>query len=142
MSLLLAAGCARSSCQSVSVVPTIQCVPDGITKRTLSEVRRIKPVSRFIRSRGITRWIPLEALTLELSWPTKFSMSSLHTPVALTTVPHETFSSRPVSRHLIKAPQTRPSELMSPVTLVEVRIDAPNCAAVRATEITYRASST
>ena len=35
MSLALAAGCALSSVQSVSVVPMIQCRPHGITNSTL-----------------------------------------------------------------------------------------------------------
>ena len=52
MSARLAAGCAWSSFQSVSVVPTIQCVPHGMTNSTDFSVRRIRPVSELIRSRG------------------------------------------------------------------------------------------
>ena len=136
MSCLVAAGCARSSCQSESVVPTIQCFPAGITNSTLSEVRRIKPVSRSTRSFGITRCIPLDARTLGLSAPANCSISSLQTPVAFTTVPHETSNSRPVSKHFTTAPFTRPFPVRRFVTFIEVRIDAPNWAAVRATEIT------
>ena len=43
MSVDDAAGCALSSSQSVSVVPTIQCRPHGITNSTLFSVRRISP---------------------------------------------------------------------------------------------------
>ena len=43
MSDELAAGCALSSDQSVSVVPTIQCRPHGMTNSTDFSVRRIRP---------------------------------------------------------------------------------------------------
>ncbi len=55
MSALEAAGCALSRSQSVSVVPTIQCRPHGMTNRTLFSVRRISPVVEWIRSLGTTR---------------------------------------------------------------------------------------
>ena len=63
MSAALAAGWARSSDQSVSVVPTIQCRPHGMTNSTDFSVRRISPASDRIRSRGTTRWMPLLART-------------------------------------------------------------------------------
>jgi hypothetical protein len=65
MSALLAAGCARSRFQSVSVVPMIQCVPQGITKSTELAVRRINPTSELIRSRATTMCTPLDARTLK-----------------------------------------------------------------------------
>ena len=43
MSFLVAAGCARSRCQSVSVVPMIQWLRHGITNSTDFSVRRIRP---------------------------------------------------------------------------------------------------
>ena len=62
MSAALAAGCARSSCQSVSVVPMIQCwLPQGMTKSRLFSVRVITPAAELIRLRGTTRWMPLDA---------------------------------------------------------------------------------
>ena len=67
MSVREAAGCALSSSQSVSVVPMIQCRPHGMTNSTLVSVRRISPVDDWIRSRGTTRWTPLDARTW--NWP-------------------------------------------------------------------------
>ncbi len=70
----------------MSVVPTIQCRPQGMTNSTLFSVRRISPVSSWIRSRGTTRWMPLDARTWNLPRsPTRCCTSSVHTPVALTT---------------------------------------------------------
>ncbi len=69
MSARLAAGWARSRSQSVSVVPTIQCVPHGMTNSTDFSVRRIRPVSELMRSRGTTMCTPLDALHLELAAP-------------------------------------------------------------------------
>src|ERR1041384_8338095 len=90
MSRAEAAGWARSSCQSVSVVPMFQWPPPGMTKITLVAVRRIRPASPVIAERGTTRWTPLEARTRRPGrTPTSLSicdMSSLHTPVAATTV--------------------------------------------------------
>jgi hypothetical protein len=64
MSLLLAAGCALSRDQCVSVVPTIQCRLRGMTNSTEVGVRRIRPLWDWIRSRGTTRWVPLLAREL------------------------------------------------------------------------------
>jgi hypothetical protein len=55
MSLALAAGWALSSDQSVSVVPMIQCRPQGMTNSTLNGVRTMIPAPDRIRSRGTTR---------------------------------------------------------------------------------------
>ena len=63
MSLLVAAGCALSRCQSVSVVPISQCRPHGMMNSTDFSVRRIIPVLDWIRSFGTTRWMPFEART-------------------------------------------------------------------------------
>ena len=86
MSALEAAGWALSRSQAVSVVPMIQCRPHGITNSTDFSVRRMIPVEEWMRSLRTTRWMPLDALT----WicprpPTSSWMSSVHTPVALTT---------------------------------------------------------
>ncbi len=62
MSALLAAGCALSRSQAVSVVPMIQCRPHGMTNSTDFSVLVMKPASDRIRSRGTTRWMPLDGL--------------------------------------------------------------------------------
>ena len=85
-----------SSAQSVSVVPMIQCRPHGMTNSTDFSVRRISPESERIRSRGTTRWIPLLARTW--NWPRSPAsawVSSVHTPVALTTCRARTSNTRP-----------------------------------------------
>ena len=64
MSVRLAAGCALSRSHGVSVVPMIQCRPHGMTNSTDVSVRTMKPASERIRSRGTTRWMPLDACTL------------------------------------------------------------------------------
>ena len=92
MSALLAAGWARSSFHGVSVVPMIQCSPHGITNSTLVVVRRISPgatrPARRSPTRGTTRCTPLDARTRRLGAesPSIAPMSSLHTPVAATTL--------------------------------------------------------
>ena len=63
MSRAEAAGWARSSRQSVSVVPMIQCPPHGMTNSTDVAVRRISPASPVIAERGTTRCTPLDART-------------------------------------------------------------------------------
>ncbi len=86
MSRLDAAGWALSRFHSVSVVPMIQCRPQGITNSTDVGVRRMIPVVERIRSRGTTRWMPFDARTL--NWPrspTMACVSSVQTPVALIT---------------------------------------------------------
>ena len=64
MSAAVAAGCALSRFQSVSVVPMSQCRPHGMTNSTLFSVRSSSPNSDWNRSRGTTRWMPLLARTL------------------------------------------------------------------------------
>ena len=86
MSALEAAGWALSRSQSVSVVPMIQCRPQGMTNSTDFSVRRISPVVEWMRSLGTTRWMPLDARTWNCPRsPTIAWVSSVHTPVALTT---------------------------------------------------------
>ena len=63
MSALVAAGCARSRFQSVSVVPMIQWLPHGMTNITDFSVRRMIATSLTIRSRGTTMCTPLDART-------------------------------------------------------------------------------
>ena len=97
MSVRLAAGCALSRSHGVSVVPMIQCRPHGITKRTDVSVRTMNPASERIRSRGTTRWMPLDACTCSAPRPPTISwISSVHTPAALTTTRARTSSSRAV----------------------------------------------
>ena len=108
MSLLDAAGWALSRCQSVSVVPMIQCRPQGMTNRTDFSVRRISPTVDWKRSRGTTRWMPLEARTL--SWPRSVTMawvSSVQTPVALMTCLALMSNEDPSSWLTTLAPTTR-----------------------------------
>ena len=63
MSVLLAAGWARSRSHAVSVVPMIQKSSHGITNSTDFSVLVMKPHSDRIRSRGTTTWMPLLAST-------------------------------------------------------------------------------
>ena len=86
MSVRLAAGCALSRSHGVSVVPMIQCRPHGMTNSTDFSVRTMKPASERIRSRGTTRWMPLDACTCSEPRPPTISwISSVQTPAALTT---------------------------------------------------------
>ncbi len=108
MSTEVAAGWALSRFQSVSVVPMIQCRPHGMTNRTDVAVRRMIPDVEWIRSRGTTRWMPLDARTW--NWPrspTMACVSSVHTPVALTTCRASTSNRRPVTWSTACMPVTR-----------------------------------
>ncbi len=117
----------------MSVVPTIQWRPHGITNSTLFSVRRISPVSRSIFSRGTTRWMPLDARTVNgAGMPAAFETSSLHTPVAATTVRARTSISAPLSTSVTFAPTTRPPSRTSSVIRARVSTAAPCSAAVRA----------
>ena len=96
----VAAGWALSRFQSVSVVPMIQCRPHGMTNSTRLLGAQDQPGAwSGCRSRGTTRWMPLEARTWNcprspaIAW-----VSSVHTPVALMTCLARTSNSRPVSR--------------------------------------------
>jgi hypothetical protein len=112
MSALLAAGCARSSFHGVSVVPMIQCSPHGITNSTLVVVRRIRPAGDTsgpsIADRGTTRCTPLDARTRRLGAesPSISPMSSLHTPVAATTLRARTVKFDPSVRSATCTPTT------------------------------------
>ncbi len=126
MSAALAAGWARSSAQSVSVVPMIQCRPHGMMNSTDFSVRRISPESERIRSRGTTRWIPLLARTWNCPRsPASACVSSVHTPVALTTCRARTSNTRPDSRSCTWAPTTRSPSLSSPTTRARDATCAP-----------------
>ena len=143
MSFDVAAGWARSSFQSVSVVPMIQCRPHGMTNSTLFSVRRMMPVLDCTRSRGTTRCTPFEARTW--NWPRVSAIawvSSVQTPVALTTCLARTSKFSPVSRSSTRAPVTRSPSRRKSMTLVRLAAIAPNEAAVRTMFIVCRASST
>ena len=143
MSAFEAAGCALSRSHGVSVVPISQCRPHGMTNSTDFSVFVMKPASERIRSRGTTRCTPLEACTfIDPRPPTIAWISSVHTPAALTTTLARTSNSRSVSRSIARTPTTRSDSRMNPVTRVRVAIWAPYDAAVRATVLTQRASST
>ncbi len=121
----------------------IQCRPHGMTNSTLFSVRRIMPVLDGSRSRGTTRWMPLDARTW--NWPRVSAIacvSSVHTPVALMTCLARTSNSSPVSRSVTRAPVTRSPWRRKPVTRARFAASAPNDAAVRTTVIVNRASST
>lgn len=116
----------------MSVVPMIQCRPQGITKRTDFSVRRIRPVEELIRSFGTTRWMPLEARTW--NWPLSPTMawvSSVHTPVALTICLARISYSPPPSTSCTLAPTTRSPSRRKPVTRARLATFAPYAAAVR-----------
>ena len=126
MSALVAAGWARSRFQSVSVVPMIQCVPHGMTNSTDFSVRRMIATSLTIRSRGTTMCTPLDARTrnrprcLDSAW-----ISSVHTPVALTTTWPRTSVIAPSSESRTRTPVTRSPSRSSDTTWVDVRTTAP-----------------
>ena len=112
---------------AVSVVPMIQCRPQGMTNSTDFSVLVMKPDSERIRSRGTTRWMPLLAWTLSEPRPPTISwMSSVQTPAALTTTRARTSSSRPVSRST-RADADHPLALAQEArsTLVRVATWAP-----------------
>ncbi len=69
-------------------------------------------------------------------------ISSVHTPVALTTCWARISSSVPDSRSTARTPVTRSPSRRKPVTWVRDAACAPYPAAVRTRVITYRASST
>ena len=125
-------GASLASAQSVSVVPTIQCRPHGMTNSTLFSVRGMMPVVDGIRSRGTTRCMPLDARTW--NWPRVSAIacvSSVHTPVALITCRARTSNSAPVSRSLTRAPVTRSPSRRKPVTRARFaarRRTTPRCA--------------
>src|SRR4028119_2113103 len=80
----LAAGCARSRSQSVSVVPMIQWLPHGMMNSRLFSVRVMTPVALLIRFRGTTRWTPFDARTWNWPRPPTISrISSVQIPAAL-----------------------------------------------------------
>ena len=126
MSLLDAAGWALSRCQSVSVVPMIQCRPQGMTNSTDFSVRRIRPTVDWKRSRGTTRWMPLEARTL--SWPRSVTMawvSSVQTPVALMTCLARMLKLEPSSWLTTLAPTTRSPSRRKSTTAIWFTACAP-----------------
>ncbi len=142
MSALEAAGWALSRSQSVSVVPMIQCRPQGMTNSTDFSVRRIRPVVEWMRSLGTTRWMPLEARTW--NWPRSPTMdwvSSVHTPVAFTTCLARISYSPPASTSCTRAPTTRSPSRRKEVTRARLATWAPYEAAVRTSVVTNRASS-
>ena len=143
MSFADAAGCALSSCQSVSVVPMIQCRPHGITNSTLFSVRKINAVEDWMRSFGTTRWMPFDARTLNCPRSaTMACVSSVQTPVALITWRARISYVLSCSRSTTRAPVTRSPSRRKPTTRVRVATRAPKWAAVRAMFIVCRASST
>ena len=77
MSLRVAVGWARSRFQSLSVVPISQWFFHGMTNSTDDAVRRIRPASPVIRSRGTTTCTPLDARTRNRPRPV-LSMRTLY----------------------------------------------------------------
>ena len=112
MSALVAAGCARSRFQSVSVVPMIQCDFHGMTNSTDFSVLRMMPLSEVIRSRATTRCTPLDARTRNRPRPPDSRCSSsVQTPVELITTRALTSVSAPVSTSRTRTPATRSDSL-------------------------------
>ena len=108
MSVLLAAGWARSRSHAVSVVPMIQKSPHGITNSTDFSVLVMKPHSERIRSLGTTMWMPLLASTSSCARPPIRSWtSSVQTPAALMTTLARISRSRWPSRSRARTPTTR-----------------------------------
>ncbi len=126
MSVALAAGWSFDRFQSVSVVPMIQCRSHGMTNSTDFSVRRIRPASPRMRSRGTTRCTPLDARTWNCPRsPASDCVSSVHTPVALMTCLAAMSNSSPVSRSITRAPVTRSPSRSSAVTRVRLATWAP-----------------
>ena len=108
MSALLAAGWSRSSCHGVSVVPMIQCSPHGMTNSTLVGVRRIRPgrvrrrprrrVDRRARHHQVHALGGAHPQARAPTSPSIAPMSSLHTPVAATTLRARTSNDGPVGQ--------------------------------------------
>ena len=134
--------CARSSSQSVSVVPIIQFGPHGMMNSTLFSVRLMIPSRGWIRSRGSTMCTPLDARTL--NWPAAADhVLDLVGPHAggVDRLPGWTRSPRRSRGRGPRAddPVALPQEA---VTRALVAHSAPYSAAVRASIIVCRASST
>ncbi len=151
MSASLAAGWARSSCQSVSVVPRIQWLPQGMMNSRLFSVWVIRPVLESIRSRGMTTCTPLEARTRNAPGATEPSgdrspsmswISSIQTPAALMVCLARISNWCPDSRSRTRTPLTRSPSRRKPTTRVLTATIAPYAAAVRAIIMVCRASST
>ncbi len=104
----------------------IQCVPHGMTNSTDFAVRRMIATSLTMRSRGTTMCTPLDARTanlprcLDSAW-----ISSVHTPVALTTTWPCTSVTAPFSVSRTVTPMTRSPSRNSDTTWVEARTTAP-----------------
>ena len=101
-------------------------------------------MSSWIRSRGTTRWMPLDARTW--NWPrspTSAWVSSVHTPVALTTCLARTsnaLAALQVVHPDAGDPLALPQEARRPAR--RLATSAPYAAAVRTSVSVCRASST
>ncbi len=126
MSARLAAGSVLLPDQSVSVVPMIQCRPQGMMNSTLSAARAMIPVEEWMRSLGTTRWTPLATRRLIIPRPPTIAwISSVHTPVALTTCWARIPISAPVSRSTARTPVTRSPSRSRPRTWTRDATCAP-----------------
>ena len=143
MSACVAAGLSRPYCQSVSVVPMIQRSPQGSTNRTLFSVGRMRAYSDSMRSWGTTTCTPFEGRTIMGdATPARRSISVVHTPVALITVPARTSNSPSDSRSATRTPAILSPSCRKPTTATAEAQTAPQAAAVRASTSEKRASST
>ena len=143
MSARLAAGWSRPNSHGVSVVPMIQCVPQGSTKRTLFSVGRISASCESMRSRGTTMWTPLEGRTGSGdSTPARRSISVVQMPVALMVTRARTSNSASPSRSRACTPATAAPSWRKPVTSTAGTQQAPCAEAVPASVTAKRASST
>ena len=97
-----------------------------MTNSTDFSVRRMIATSLTIRSRGTTTCTPLDARTrnrprcLDSAW-----ISSVHTPVALTTTWPRTSVIAPSSESRTRTPVTRSPSRSSDTTWVDDRTTAP-----------------
>ena len=99
MSARLAEGWSSPNSHGVSVVPMIQCEPQGSTNSTLFSVGRMRASCESILSRGTTMCTPLEGRTGSGDvTPARRSISVVHTPVALTVTRARTSNSVSPSR--------------------------------------------
>ena len=143
MSLAVAAGCALSCDQGVSVVPTIQCRPHGMTNSTLFSVRRMIPVLDGDPVARDDQVHALARLDLDLAAAADHALRVVGPDAGRVDDllgEHVELARRSRGRRR-RAPVTRSPSRRSVTTRTRLAHIAPYAAAVRAIIMTWRASS-
>jgi len=92
----------------------------------IAVARAMIPVEEWTRSLGTIRWMPLETRRLIMPRPPTIAwISSVHTPVQLSTACASTSVSAPVSQSRTRTPQIRSASRRKPMTWLELRTTAP-----------------